>query len=55
MPDNFKRKIEEERHKVEKEMHDAQIKKANAETEKLSGKGKNEPIEIKITRKSEQS
>lgn len=36
-------------------MHDTQIKKANAETEALTGKGKNEPIEIKITRKSERS
>lgn len=55
VPDNFKRKIEEERHKMQKEMFDAQIKKANAETENLTGKGKNEPIEIKITRKSERS
>ena len=55
VPDNFKRKIEEERHKMQKEMYNAQIKKANAETEVLTGKGKNEAIEIKITRKSERS
>lgn len=37
VPDNFKRKIEEERHKMHMEVQKANIKKANAEIANLTG------------------
>lgn len=37
VPDNFKRKIEEERHKMHMEVQKANIKKANAEIANLIG------------------
>ncbi|MGE6850766.1 terminase small subunit [Bacillus tropicus] len=55
VPDNFKRKIEEERHKMQMEVQKVHVEKMRAEVEKLSGNENDGPIEIVVTRKSERS